>query len=764
MTPMQIWCNEAQERYTLAVAPERLEEFREICERERCLYCVVGRATGERKLVLDDREFDNGSPRQQTPIDLDMDMLFGNPPRMIRDVTHRAINPAPLDFTGINIDEALLRVLTFPAVADKTFLVTIGDRSVTGMICRDQMTGPWQVPVADVGVTSASYAGYTGEALAIGERTPLASIDGPASGRMAVGEVLTNMAAAQLTSLGELKLSANWMAAAGHPGDDAALFDTVKAVALELCPALGIAIPVGKDSMSLKTVWHDEEGAEHAVTAPVSLIVSGFAPVSDIRRTLTPVMARPFDETVLILIDLGDGRNRLAGSVFAQVYDRVGDEVPDVDDPSRLKAFFNCIQTLNRQGLLLAYHDRSDGGLVVTLLEMAFASRCGLDVSVPGTVSTGALFSEELGAVIQISKTDQHEVLQHLSDAGLGSASTVLGSPVEGGKISIGSNESGLIDANRVDLHRAWSETTWRMQALRDNPDCAQEEYDRILDSKDPGLAIELSYDLAEDIAAPYINAGIRPAIAILREQGVNGHLEMAAAFDRAGFRAVDVTMSDLVSGAAKLSNYRGLVACGGFSFGDVLGAGEGWAKSILYNNALRDQFEAWFSREEVFSLGVCNGCQMMSALKDIIPGAAHWPRFVRNRSEQFEARFVLTEILPSPSVLLAGMEGSRIPVVVAHGEGRVEFADDTGIDTLGGNIAMRYVDNAGRPADTYPYNPNGSPLGITGISNDDGRTTIMMPHPERIFRSVTNTWTRDHLLEDGPWMRMFRNARAWLG
>ena len=763
MTPMQIWCNEAQERYTLAVNPDRLDEFREICARERCLYCVVGRATRERKLVLDDSCFADGSPRQQRPINLEMDMLFGKPPRMVRDVTRVARDFAPVGLEDVDIDEALLRVLTFPAVADKTFLITIGDRSVTGMICRDQMVGPWQVPVADAGVTSASYSGYAGEAMAVGERTPLASIDAPASGRMAVGEMLTNIAAAQVTRLADVKLSANWMAAAGHPGDDAALYDTVEAVAMELCPELGIAIPVGKDSMSLKTVWQDETDTEHSVTAPLSLIVSGFAPVRDTRATRTPVFARPLEDSLLILADLGENRNRMAGSVLAQVYNRVGDTVPDVDNPLLLKGLFDCVQLLNRQGRILAYHDRSDGGLVVTLLEMAFASRCGLNVEIPGMGAIPALFSEELGAVIQIHREDEGVVMAALSDAGLGEVSTVLGSPGEGDRIVIKRADTVLIDQDRTDLHRAWSETTWHMQSLRDNPECAQEEYDCLLDGGDPGLHVSLVYDVDSNPAAPYINSGIRPRVAILREQGVNGQLEMAAAFDRAGFEAVDVTMSDLVTGAANLGEFRGMAACGGFSFGDVLGAGEGWAKSILYNRALRDQFEAWFARDDAFSLGVCNGCQMMSALKDIIPGAAHWPRFVRNRSEQFEARFVLTEILPSPSVLLAGMEGSRIPVVVAHGEGRAEFAGGGGPDELGGSIAMRFIDNAGAPTDLYPYNPNGSPRGITGISNEDGRVTIMMPHPERVFRSVTNTWSADYSIEDGPWMRMFQNARAWL-
>lgn len=766
MSPMQIWCNEAQERYTLAVAPDRLEEFKAICERERCLYCVVGKATDEQKLVLEDSEFSGGTERQQTPIDLEMEILFGKPPKMLRNVASAKRNAPKLDMSAINLKDALYRVLKLPTVADKTFLISIGDRSVTGMISRDQMVGPWQVPVADVAVTASTYTGFTGEAMAMGERTPLASVNAPASGRMAIGEVLTNLVAADVRSLNEVKLSANWMAAAGHTGDDAALYETVKAVGMELCPDLGISIPVGKDSMSMKTVWQDEQDKQRSVTAPVSLIVSAFAPVSDVRKTLTPQIQQPFEETELLFIDLAKGNMRLAASCLAQVYNQVGVETPDVVDANLLKQFFNVMLRLNGKGLVEAYHDRSDGGLVTTLLEMAYAGRCGLDVNLSGSEgkSLDFLFNEELGAVIQIKSSNKAEVLEMLQSAGLADCVTHIGAPVASEQIKIRYNEELVLDESRINLHRAWSETSWHMQSLRDNPECAQQEYDRLLDIQDRGLFSELSFDVNEDIAAPYLNLDVKPRIAILREQGVNSHIEMAAAFVQSGFDAIDVTMTDVINGDVSLESFKGLVACGGFSYGDVLGAGEGWAKSILFNNEVRDQFEAFFARQDAFALGVCNGCQMMSNLKSIIPGAEDWPHFVRNKSEQFEARFVQTEIVENNSILLSGMGGSKMPVVVSHGEGRAEFKGDQQLASVQSKIAMRFIDHYGKPTEAYPLNPNGSPAGITGLSNDDGRITIMMPHPERVFRTVTNSWRDQSWGEYSPWMRMFRNARVWLG
>ncbi|WJW76207.1 phosphoribosylformylglycinamidine synthase [Thiohalobacter sp. IOR34] len=759
MSPMQIWCNESQERYVLAIAPERLEEFQALCERERCPCAVVGEATEEQTLIVGDGHFDN------TPVDLPLSLLLGKPPKMLRDVQHRSFHKPEFETAGIDPREAAYRVLRLPAVANKTFLITIGDRSVTGLVTRDQMVGPWQVPVADAAVSSTDYRHYTGEAMAMGERTPVALVDGPASGRMAVGEAITNIACAAIADIGRIRLSANWMAPAGHPGEDARLFDTVRAVGHELCPALGIAIPVGKDSMSMKTVW-EEGGERREVTAPLSLIVTAFAPVEDVRRTLTPELRTDRGDTDLILIDLGKGRNRLAGSALAQVYKQVGHQPPDLDDPQALKAFFAAIQDLNRAGLLLACHDRSDGGLFATLCEMAFAAHCGLDITLDdlGEDPLAALFSEELGAVVQVRHCDTDTVLETLREAGLGHASHVIGTLADDDHVQFSFDARPLLRESRVELQRAWSETSYRMQALRDNPDCARQEFDTLLETDDPGLNVSLGFDIDEDPAAPFIKRGIRPPVAILREQGVNGQLEMAAAFHRAGFEAVDVHMSDLLSGEVSLDGFKGLVACGGFSYGDVLGAGLGWAKSILYHARTRDAFEAFFERDDSFALGVCNGCQMLSGLKDLIPGTDHWPRFARNLSEQFEARFSLVEVTESPSILLAGMAGSRMPIAVAHGEGRAEFASDEARQAAAGLIALRYVDHFGQPTETYPFNPNGSPDGITGLTNDDGRVTIMMPHPERVFRAVQHAWHPDDWGEDGPWMRMFRNARVWVG
>ncbi|HSQ69966.1 MAG TPA: phosphoribosylformylglycinamidine synthase, partial [Steroidobacteraceae bacterium] len=659
------------------------------------------------------------------------------------------------------------RVLRLPAVADKTFLVTIGDRSVGGMIHRDQMVGPWQVPVSDVAVTINDYFGYRGEAMAIGERTPLSLLDPAAAARMAVGEAVTNIAAADIGRLSDVRLSANWMAACGEPGEDADLFDAVRAVGEEFCPALGIAIPVGKDSLSMRTAWN-EAGEERRVVAPVSLIVSAFAPVEDVRRGLTPELRRVGAPTRLLLIDLGAGRNRLGGSCLAQVYGRIGREAPDCEDPSRLLACFEALGRLRREGLLLACHDRSDGGLFVTLCEMAFAGHCGLEVELEAgdaRQALGELFAEELGVVLQIEASREAEVMTVLRAAGLDELSRVVAQVTDEDSIRFHDGSGELLHATRSELRAIWSETSFRMQSLRDNPECAAEERARAVDPSDPGLFARLSFDPAEDVAAPYLSSGARPRVAILREQGVNSHSEMAAAFDRAGFEPADVHMTDLIAGRVSLDSFNGLVACGGFSYGDVLGAGEGWAKSILFNAGLRERFTEFFARSDSFSLGVCNGCQMMSALKDLIPGTSHWPRFVRNRSEQFEGRVALVEVLPTPSVFFTGMSGSVLPIAVAHGEGRAEFANPAAAEqcAASGLVSLRYVDNSGAATERYPANPNGSPFGITGLSSEDGRATILMPHPERVFRTVQNSWYPREWGEDGGWLRMFRNARAWV-
>ena len=758
MSPAEIWSNESQERYVLAIPPSRLPEFEAMCTRERCPFAVVGTATDDNRLVVADRHFGNN------PVDMDMEALLGKPPRMTRDVTRLASVAVPFDPAGIDIKEAAYRVLRLPTVADKTFLISIGDRSVGGMTARDQMVGPWQVPVADVAVTTMGFHTLRGEAMAMGERTPLAILDAPASGRMAVGEALTNIAAARIAKLGDVKLSANWMAPAGVPGEDARLFDTVRAVS-DLCQTIGVSIPVGKDSLSMRTAW-EENGEAKQVVAPLSLIVSSFAPVLNARRTLTPQLKIDGEVTDLLLIDLGEGRNRLGGSALAQVFNATGSDAPDVDAPQKLAAFFKIIQKLAADDMLLAYHDRSDGGLFACVAEMAFASRCGLALDI-GDLCDGspvspvkALFSEELGAVVQIRRAQRNIVQAAFQTAGI--TAVLIGAPDRSGEVKINCRGEVLIREARVDLHRAWSETSYRMQSLRDNPECAQQEYDRLLDANDKGLTVALTYDPAADIAAPFVAVGARPRMAILREQGVNSQLEMAAAFDRAGFTAVDVHMSDILSGRVALADFKGVVACGGFSYGDVLGAGKGWARTILFNPRARDQFSAFFGRGDTFALGVCNGCQMMSALKDLIPGADAWPRFERNRVEQFEARFTLVEIPESPSLFFSGMAGSRMPIVVSHGEGRAEF--DSAAQQARVLTAMRYVDNAGNPTEIYPYNPNGSPAGITGVTTADGRFTIMMPHPERVFRTVQMSWSPETLGEDSPWMRLFRNARKWVG
>jgi phosphoribosylformylglycinamidine synthase len=761
MSPREIWCNESQERYVLAIAPEHLDTFKTLCERERCPYAVLGHVTAERQLQVNDRYF------FERPVDMPLEMLLGKLPKMLRRVSHRLPLQRSFDTGQIDLREALERVLRLPAVADKSFLITIGDRSVGGLVARDQMVGPWQVPVADVAVTMSGFNAYTGEAMALGERTPVAILNAPASGRMAVGEAITNLAAARIETLSQVRLSANWMAAAGYPGEDAALFDTVRAVAMELCPQLGIAIPVGKDSLSMQTVW-EEKGVTRRAVAPLSLIVSAFAPVHDVRATLTPQLRTDQGQTELLLIDLGRGKNRLGGSALAQVYKQNGDRPADLESPDDLKFFFMAIQSLNAEGRLLAYHDRSDGGLLVALCEMAFAGGTGLTITLDGLDldPLASLFSEELGAVIQIRSSQRHAVLNCLDAAGLVECSHVIGSLNDQDRFIVRYQGQELLNETRVKLRRLWSETSYRLQALRDNPDCAREAFDTLLDSSNPGLTVHLSFNPDEDVAAPYIATGARPRVAILREQGVNGQVEMAAAFERAGFEAVDVHMSAIIDGRVSLVDFHGIAACGGFSYGDVLGAGEGWAKSILFNSRARDEFAAFFARPDSFGLGVCNGCQMFSNLHELIPGAELWPRFVRNRVEQFEARLVLVEVLPSPSLFLNGMVGSRLPIVVAHGEGRVEFRADSApgkVHSLG-LVVLRYVDSEGRPTEVYPANPNGSPRGITGLTSRDGRFTIMMPHPERVFRRVQYSWYPPEWGEDGPWLRLFRNTRVWLG
>jgi phosphoribosylformylglycinamidine synthase len=881
MTPREVWCNEAQERYVLAIAPADLDRFRALCERERCPYAVVGVATDDQRLEVHDALFGNA------PVDMDLPALLGKPPRMTRDVAHTHIDVAPFDGRGASIAEAAHLVLRAPTVADKTFLITIGDRGVGGLCSRDQCVGPWQVPVADCATTLLAFEGHAGEAFAIGERTPIAAINAPASGRMAVGEALTNLAAAPVRALSLVKLSANWMAAAGAPGEDAALFDTVRAVAIDLCPALNISIPVGKDSMSMRTRW-TEDGATHDVVSPVSLIVSAFAPCDDVRLTWTPQLRTDAGTTSLVLIDLASGQTRLGGSILAQVLGQAGGDVPDLDNPAAIRGLFAALAELRAASLVLAYHDRSDGGLFVTAAEMAFAGHVGVTIDIDAigahraaddtgiraamasaervgvtrdAVATGAretaegtglraalafakptgvtreadaigdttpaprgtgpsaqpveartphmratesgpestarragasqsdgddllagLFAEELGAVIQVRDADLSSVLGILQSHQLDGR--LIGRVADDDVVRVARGGQELFSESRVALHRVWSETTWLMQSLRDNPACARQEYDRILDAGDPGITPVVRFDPPEydrirggsepgltsvarfdptqDVAAPWIATGVRPSIAILREQGVNGQVEMAAAFDRAGFEAHDVHMSDIIAGRVSLTSFRGLAACGGFSYGDVLGGGEGWAKSILYNARARDQFSAFFERPDSFALGVCNGCQMMAALKPLIPGAEAWPRFVKNASEQFEARLITVEIVPNPSLFFAGMAGSFLPVVTAHGEGRAVFERPDDAQRV--IMSARHVDNRGQATETYPLNPNGSPGGLAAVTTADGRFTILMPHPERVFRSVQFSWHPDGWGEDSPWMRLFRNARVYAG
>ena len=753
MSPLEIWCNEAQERYVLAIAPDQVNSFAEICKRERCPFAVVGHTTDDGHLIVSDALHNN------TPVDMPLDVLLGKPPRMTRDVKRKeSLRDSFAAHSVSNIREAAYRLLRLPTIADKSFLITIGDRTVGGMIARDQMVGPWQVPVSDVAVSISGYLSITGEAMSMGERTPLALLNAPASGRMAVAEAITNIAAADIADIKLIRLSANWMAACGEPGEDADLYATVKAVGEEFCPALDIAIPVGKDSLSMKTVWDGNR-----MVAPVSLIVSAFAPVRDVRRTLTPQLRTDCGDSRLLLIDLSGGHARLGGSCLAQVYGQLGSEAPDCNDPTMLKKFFAALAEIKDRKLALAYHDRSDGGVFVTLVEMSFAGHCGVDVSLSGD-DVAELFSEELGAVLQVRHVEVSAVQEVFARHGLAKQSSLIGTVNSSDRIRFAINGNVVLEESRVDLHRAWSETSYRMQALRDNPECAREQFESATDASDPGLHAKLSFDPGQDVAAPFIAKGVRPKVAILREQGVNSQSEMAAVFHLAGFDPVDVHMTDLLAGRNKLADFKGAVACGGFSYGDVLGAGEGWAKAILFNASLRDQFAAFFTRSDAFALGVCNGCQMFAALKSLMPGTEHWPRFVRNASEQFEARLSLVEVLPSPSIFFQGMQGSRMPIAVSHGEGRAEFANAADAAALRGLIALRFVDNDGQVAMRYPANPNGSPQGITAITNVDGRITALMPHPERVYRTAQNSWHPDDWNEDGPWARIFRNARVWVG
>jgi phosphoribosylformylglycinamidine synthase len=789
LSPMEIWCNESQERYVLALVPGSTAKFAAVCERERCPFAVVGEITGDGQLRVVDPLL-SATPADGRPVDMPLEVLLGKAPRMTRDVRSIAKTRAPLTTAGATIADSLDKLLCLPTIADKSFLITIGDRTVGGMISRDQMIGPWQVPVADVAVSLSDYEGYTGEAMAMGERAPVAVLNAPASGRLAVGEAITNIIAADVRKLTDIRLSANWMAACGEPGEDADLYATVRAVGAELCTSLGITIPVGKDSLSMRTAWIDARGT-HSVLAPISLIISAFAPVVDARRTLTPELELSLPSR-LLLVDLGGGRNRLGGSCWAQVLQRTGGEPADLDDPALLLRFFAALRELKDRELLLAYHDRSDGGVLLSLLEMAFASHCGLEIDFGGVEDpVAACFAEELGAVLQVATARIGQAREVLRRHGLDGQTHDLGRPVAGdakgggdpaiGDVAAGETAAGatgvaavtvaangkvIYSASRIELHRRWSEVSFRMQALRDNPQCAREEYSRLLDVKDPGLHADLTYDPADNVAAPYISAGARPAVAILREQGVNSQTEMAAVFTRVGFDAYDVHMTDILGGRVRLARFHGLVACGGFSYGDVLGAGEGWAKSILFNPVARDEFAAFFARDSTFTLGICNGCQMLAALKELIPGAERWPRFVRNRSEQYEARLSLVQVPRSNSVLLEGMHGSVLPIAVAHGEGLAEFSSHAGTGELleHGLVPLQFVDHYEEPTEKYPFNPNGSPLGLAGLCSMDGRVTSLMPHPERVFRSVQNSWASKDWSEDGGWMRLFRNARVFLG
>ncbi len=760
LSPMEIWCNESQERYVLAVRPESVDVIEAFCRRERCPLAVVGEATAERTLRMEDARAANTD--QRLPVEMPMPVLLGKAPRIQRNNRRAAQTDLGFDHHAIDLAEACERVLRLPSVASKQFLITIGDRTVGGLTVRDQMVGPWQVPVADCAVTATGFNATTGEAMAMGERPLTALLDAAASGRMAVGEALTNLAAARIDAIGDIRLSANWMAAAGEGDEDARLYDTVRAVGAELCPALGIAIPVGKDSLSMRTVW-SAEGQSVKQSSPLTVVITAFAPVADVRASLTPQLRTDAGDTRLLLIDLGNGRNRLGASALAQVYNAFGGAAADLDDPARLRAAFEAVQRLNADGKLLAYHDRSDGGLFAAACEMAFAGHCGLDLDLEalGEDAIAALFNEELGMLLQVRADDAESICADLFDADLNVAT--LGSPRHDDRIVIAQSGKPLFERTRAELYRIWAETSARIAALRDHPDCVREEFESAGAVSDPGLSMRLTFK--PERVAPAI-AGSRPRVAILREQGVNGQIEMAYAFQRAGFDAVDVHMSDILEGRTTLDNFAGLAACGGFSYGDVLGAGQGWAKSILLNARARAQFQGFFARDDRFALGVCNGCQMFAALKDIVPGAAHWPAFRRNASEQFEARWGMVEITESRSMLFAGMAGSKLPIAIAHGEGRAEFGAEASLQTLidGGQVAMRFIDNHGAFATRYPQNPNGSPGGLTSVCNADGRITILMPHPERTIAATVGSWWPQSFESATPWMQMFVNARRFVG
>jgi len=790
LAPKEIWSNESQERYVMAIAPESLEQFKAFCERERCPFAVVGVATEERQLVLEDKG-------QESPVDMPMDVLLGKPPKMHRDVKTVVRQSPAMDLTGVSLQQAVIDVLSHPTVASKRFLITIGDRAVGGLTHRDQMVGPWQVPVADVAVTLADYQGFAGEAMSMGERTPLASLNAAASGRMAVAEAITNLLAAPI-ELPRVKMSANWMAACGEPGEDAALYETVKAVGMELCPALDISIPVGKDSLSMRTQWNDK-GEIRKVTSPVSLIITAFASLPDVRGTLTPQLDAQDTDTSLLLIDLGQGQNRMGGSVLGQVLGQFGDSVPDLEDPQALVNLVKAINTLRAQGQILAYHDRSDGGLLAAVAEMAFAGHVGVALNVDMLVTEGdgitdsradhgdaknwagqvsarreeltlkALFNEELGVVLQVRTAERNAVLQTLREHGLSKHTHVIGKtrPVQStiqkgvGELSIWRDTKEVFAAKLEDLHQVWDSVSWKICQQRDNPACADAEHAAAGRADDPGMHVALSFDPAENVAAPFLNLS-RPKVAILREQGVNSHVEMAYAFHKAGFESHDVHMTDLQSGCANLADFQGLVACGGFSYGDTLGAGIGWARSITFNPTLAEQFKGFFGRADTFGLGVCNGCQMFAELADIIPGAEAWPRFTTNQSERFEARLSMVEVLESPSLFLQGMAGSRLPIAVAHGEGFANFKHRG--NAAQAIAAMRFVDNHGQATEQYPFNPNGSAGGLTAVTTLDGRFTAMMPHPERVFRNVQMSWTSGDISSTSPWLRVWQNARKWVG
>jgi len=761
MSPLEIWCNESQERYVIVIALEQIALFDEICRRERAPYAVIGKTIKEKNLLVKDRDFNN------QPITMPLNILLGKTPKIRRDVIRLQAQGKPLERTQINIADAIKRILHLPAVAEKTFLITIGDRTVTGMVTRDQMVGPWQIPVADCAVTSASLDSYHGEAMSIGERAPVALLDFAASARLAVGEALTNIAANQIGDLKRIKLSANWMSAAGHPGEDAGLYDAVHALGQEFCPALGLTIPVGKDSLMMKTSW--QKGNEYReMTSPLSLVINAFSRVEDVRRTITPQLQIDCCENVLLLIDLGAGCNALGATALSQVYRQLADKPADVRNVSQLAVFFKAIQMLITDQYLLAYHDRSDGGLLVTLAEMAFAGHCGIDIDIQslGKDYLATLFNEELGAVIQVRSDQRATVEQWLANLGLATIVHYLGKAIIGDNFIIRHGNKIVYQESRIKLRCWWAETTWQIQRLRDNPYCADQEHQAKQEEMDPGLNVKLSFDPREDITAPYIVQQTRPKVAVLREQGINSQVEMAAAFYHAGFDAIDVHMSDLLSSRINLNIFQVLVACGGFSYGDVLGAGEGWAKSILFNNQIRDEFTAFFQRPHTLALGVCNGCQMMSNLRELIPGTEHWPNFRRNLSERFEARFSLVEVVSSHCLFTQNMAGSRIPIAVSHSEGRLEVQNKVQLAMLQqqNQVVMRFVDNFGQVTERYPANPNGSTQGITAITSNSGRATVMMPHPERVFRTVSNSWHPSEWGADGAWMRMFRHARKELG